>query len=56
MFLYVAYSKDKFSLPLCAFDTCKELALFLGASYQSVILAVRKHGKVKGYEVAQVYY
>lgn len=56
MFLYVAYSKDEFSLPLCAFDTCKELAAFLGASYHFVILALRKNVKVKGYEVSQIYY
>nr|DAN89962.1 MAG TPA: Protein of unknown function (DUF1580) [Bacteriophage sp.] len=48
-YVYVAYSKDKYKLPVFVADSVKELSIVMGIS-ENTISSVISHGKKQGKE------
>ncbi|WP_300855223.1 hypothetical protein [uncultured Clostridium sp.] len=53
--MWIAYSDDKYELPVCFANTLKELASILNVSYGAVRSGVTRRGKYKKMKISKVY-
>ncbi|MCI9110286.1 hypothetical protein [uncultured Clostridium sp.] len=53
--IWIAYSNDKYELPVYCANTLKELAAILNVSYGAVRSGVTRRGKYKKMKISKVY-